>query len=140
MIGIDADSISRYSGINVYFIEKIKNIVVGIKAIRVGEIPLNLRELKNLGVSDSIIASLSRLHEIDIIRYRIENSIMPSFRAIDTCSAEFVSSTPYLYSTYNGNDENTITDSKKILILGSGPNRIAQGLEFDYGFFISVRL
>ena len=133
MIGIDADSISSYSGINVYFIEKIKNIVAGIKAIRVGEIPLNLRELKKLGVSDSIIASLSRLHEIDIIRYRMENSIMPSFRAIDTCSAEFASSTPYLYSTYNGNDENTITDSKKILILGSGPNRIAQGLEFDYG-------
>jgi carbamoyl-phosphate synthase large subunit len=88
-----------------------------------------------LGIPDLLISSLSRIDQEDLIRYRIENGITPSFRAIDTCSGEFEVKIPYLYSTYFEEDESSLfkTEKKKIMVLGSGPNRISQGLEFDYG-------
>jgi carbamoyl-phosphate synthase large subunit len=131
----EVEKISRMTGYDHYFIQKIANIVSALKNVGIGEIPENLRECKMLGIPDSLISSFSRISEKDLIKYRIENSITPCFRAIDTCSGEFEVKIPYLYSTYFEDDESSHfqTQKKKIMVLGSGPNRISQGLEFDYG-------
>jgi carbamoyl-phosphate synthase large subunit len=131
----EISKISRMTGYEHYFIQKIANVVSALKNIGIGEIPQNLRECKMLGIPDLLISSLSRIDQEDLIRYRIENGITPSFRAIDTCSGEFEVKIPYLYSTYFEEDESSLfkTEKKKIMVLGSGPNRISQGLEFDYG-------
>lgn len=133
--GYEISEISRITGYENYFIQKIANIVSALKNVGIGEIPDNLRECKMLGIPDSLISSFSRIGEKDLVRYRIENGISPCFRAIDTCSGEFEVKIPYLYSTYFEEDESSIfrTEKKKIIVLGSGPNRISQGLEFDYG-------
>src|SRR4029078_9142487 len=70
--------------------------------------------------------------EVNVRRARIEMGIRPVFKRVDTCGAEFESFTPYLYSSYEAEDEAAVTDRKKVIILGSGPNRIGQGIEFDY--------
>ena len=133
--GYEISEISRITGYENYFIQKIANIVSALKNVGIGEIPDNLRECKMLGIPDSLISSFSRIGEKDLVRYRIENGISPCFRAIDTCSGEFEVKIPYLYSTYFEEDESSIfrTEKKKIIVLGSVPNRISQGLEFDYG-------
>ena len=103
--GMDPADISKLTGYQIYFIQKIQNIVHEISKISIGSIPENLLDLKRFGVSDSIIAHFARLDEIDVVKHRLESGMIPSYRVIDTCSAEFSSSTPYLYSTYNGEDE-----------------------------------
>jgi len=91
-----------------------------------------IKKAKRLGSSDIRIAELCSKKEVEVRNFRYDNSIRPAFKVVDTCAAEFASSTPYLYSTYEEQSEATPTDSKKIVILGGGPNRIGQGLEFDY--------
>ena len=91
-----------------------------------------LRELKSQGFSDRRIAGLTQSREIEVRTRRKHLGIKPSFKKVDTCAAEFVANTPYLYSTYGGVSEAPPTDKKKIIILGAGPNRIGQGIEFDY--------
>lgn len=138
--GMDPVEISNLTGYQIYFIQKIQNIVHEIARISIGSIPENLEDLKRFGVSDSIIAHFARLEEIDVVRHRVESGMIPSYRVIDTCSAEFSSSTPYLYSTYNGEDElPPSSKTNKVIVLGSGPNRISQGLEFDYGSVKATR-
>ena len=91
-----------------------------------------LRELKKKGFSDKRIGKLLRSSE-DVIRsFRLKNKIKPVFRRVDTCAAEFATSTCYMYSTYDDECESNPSLNKKILVLGSGPNRIGQGIEFDY--------
>ncbi|WP_393971696.1 carbamoyl-phosphate synthase (glutamine-hydrolyzing) large subunit [Oxyplasma meridianum] len=137
----EVEKIIRMTGYDGYFIYKIANIVSALKKVGIGEIPENISECKSLGIPDSIISSFSRISEKDLIRYRIENGITPCFRGIDTCSGEFQVKIPYLYSTYFEEDESSLfqTDRKKIMVLGSGPNRISQGLEFDYGAVKAVQ-
>ncbi|MGA9772227.1 MAG: carbamoyl-phosphate synthase large subunit [Blastocatellia bacterium] len=91
-----------------------------------------LREAKRMGFSDQRLAALMKTEEKDVRRARKEMNIAPVFKRVDTCGAEFESFTPYLYSTYEDEDEAAPTDRKKVIILGSGPNRIGQGIEFDY--------
>ncbi|HWP42807.1 MAG TPA: carbamoyl-phosphate synthase large subunit, partial [Blastocatellia bacterium] len=91
-----------------------------------------LREAKRMGFSDQQLARLLGASERRVRETRIEMGIRPVFKRVDTCGAEFESFTPYLYSTYEDEDEADTTDRKKIMILGSGPNRIGQGIEFDY--------
>lgn len=91
-----------------------------------------LREAKREGFSDQRLAELMDCKEDDVRRLRKEADISPVFKRVDTCGAEFESFTPYLYSTYEDEDEADSTDQKKVMILGSGPNRIGQGIEFDY--------
>src|SRR5437899_5032228 len=93
-----------------------------------------LREAKRMGFSDARIAQLAGMgtRESDIRARRHAAGIRPVFKRVDTCSAEFESHTPYLYSTYESEDESEPTDRRKVVILGSGPNRIGQGIEFDY--------
>jgi carbamoyl-phosphate synthase large subunit len=91
-----------------------------------------LREAKRDGFSDQRLSELMNCAEDDVRRRRKEEGVSPVFKRVDTCGAEFESFTPYLYSTYEDEDEADSTDKKKIMILGSGPNRIGQGIEFDY--------
>ena len=91
-----------------------------------------LREAKRAGFSDQRLSALLGAKEDDVRRARREMGIHPVFKRVDTCGAEFESFTPYLYSTYEDEDEADTSDRKKIMILGSGPNRIGQGIEFDY--------
>ncbi|HTS07581.1 MAG TPA: carbamoyl-phosphate synthase large subunit, partial [Candidatus Eisenbacteria bacterium] len=92
-----------------------------------------LRESKRMGFSDGRLAQVWRLETQDKVRFmRKKHGIMPVYKRVDTCAAEFESFTPYLYSTYEDEDEAAPTDRKKVIILGAGPNRIGQGIEFDY--------
>jgi carbamoyl-phosphate synthase large subunit len=91
-----------------------------------------LRTLKRAGFGDREIAAIYGVPETTIRERRIEDKLVPAFKRIDTCAAEFESFTPYMYSTYERGDESNPTSRSKVIILGSGPNRIGQGLEFDY--------
>src|SRR5580698_8947569 len=92
-----------------------------------------LRESKRMGFSDGRLAQVWRLEGQEKVRHlRRKHGVMPVYKRVDTCAAEFESFTPYLYSTYEDEDEATPTDRKKVISLGSGPNRIGQGIEFDY--------
>jgi len=92
----------------------------------------DLRKAKEWGISDSRLAFLLNTDEMTIRRIRKERGIIPTYKHVDTCAAEFESYTPYFYSTYDTENEVLPGDKKKIVILGSGPNRIGQGIEFDY--------
>lgn len=94
--------------------------------------PSLLKKAKQYGLSDIRLASLLNTTEADVRNYRKKNDIRPVFKMVDTCAAEFRAYTPYLYSTYEDECEANPTSKKKIIILGSGPNRIGQGIEFDY--------
>ena len=91
-----------------------------------------LHELKQNGFSDAQISKLKNISEHDVRKQRMENKIIPSFKVVDTCAAEFVAKTPYCYSSYDDENEIKPLDGKKVIILGGGPNRIGQGIEFDY--------
>ena len=92
----------------------------------------SLRTLKRAGFGDREIAAIYGVPEATIRERRVEDKLVPAFKRIDTCAAEFESFTPYMYSTYERGDESNPTSKSKVIILGSGPNRIGQGLEFDY--------
>ena len=92
----------------------------------------SLREIKSLGFSDRRLAQLLDVKEAAVRDYRKKLNVRSSFKSVDTCAAEFVAHTPYLYSTYDAGSDAPPTDRKKIIILGAGPNRIGQGIEFDY--------
>src|SRR5579863_7781767 len=92
-----------------------------------------IRDSKRMGFSDGRLAQVWRLEGQEKVRHlRKKHGVMPVYKRVDTCAAEFESFTPYLYSTYEDEDEAAPTDKKKVIILGSGPNRIGQGIEFDY--------
>jgi carbamoyl-phosphate synthase large subunit len=92
-----------------------------------------IRDSKRMGFSDGRLAQVWRLEGQEKVRHlRKKHGVMPVYKRVDTCAAEFESYTPYLYSTYEDEDEATPTEKKKVIILGSGPNRIGQGIEFDY--------
>jgi len=127
--------------IDPWFIEQISLIVDSEKIIRKKGIPSNgleLQRIKSLGFSDKKISELSNVNLIKVTKHRHKLRVFPNFKRIDTCAAEFKSLTPYMYSTYhkyelnNNGCESKPSNRKKIIILGSGPNRIGQGIEFDY--------
>lgn len=91
-----------------------------------------LRALKRAGFSDRRLSDLLKVPEVEIRKLRSKAAIKPCFKSIDTCAAEFKAGTPYMYSSYDHEAENVPTNTKKVMILGSGPNRIGQGIEFDY--------
>jgi carbamoyl-phosphate synthase large subunit len=132
-LGVAREEIHKLTGIDPWFIDAVAEIVEVETRIKSG--PLDaalLREAKESGFSDRRIAELAGLDEAAIALKRREAGVMPVFKAVDTCGAEFQAFTPYLYSTYEGEDEAPPDDRPKIMILGGGPNRIGQGIEFDY--------
>ena len=92
----------------------------------------DMRQLKRHGFSDRQIATMTQSDELVVRETRKSLGVVPAFKRVDTCAAEFEASTPYLYSSYDGNCEADTTNKRKVLILGGGPNRIGQGIEFDY--------
>ncbi len=136
--GISREEISQTSGIDLWFLENLHqlfefeaDITAEFKA-RNTITPRTLHQAKRLGFSDIHLALLTGKSEAEIRSFRKANSIQPSFKIVDTCAAEFESFTPYYYSTYDRENESFATDKKKVIILGGGPNRIGQGIEFDY--------
>ena len=133
--GMSMESIFNLCFIDIWFLAQIKEIVDSetiIKGKSLTSIKPLLKKLKSDGFSDKMLAHLLEVREIEIRNFRKNESIHPVFKRIDTCAAEFESSTAYMYSTYSDFYEANPTNNKKVMILGGGPNRIGQGIEFDY--------
>ena len=137
---VDVGLIYDTTKIDMFFLEKIKNIVEMEKVLKknVGDID-TLKTVKKMGFSDKYIAKIWKKKEKNIYELRKENKIYPVYKMIDTCSSEFESYVPYFYSTYEEENESIISDKKKIIVLGAGPIRIGQGVEFDYSTVHAVK-
>jgi len=133
--GYNAREIYQLTKIDPWFISNIKEIVELEKVLSNQHYPISaevLLKAKQFGFSDRQIADLIHSDEETVRNYRKEKGIEATFKLVDTCAAEFEAYTPYYYSTYETEDEVRISKKKKIMILGGGPNRIGQGIEFDY--------
>ena len=149
-LGADPQVICSRTGIDLFFLDKIRNIVGFEKTLEAAvqeqseDVPRALtRDLllraKRMGFSDSYIAELARCPEEEIFRLRKEYRLAPVYKMIDTCASEFDSYVPYFYSTYEEENESVVSPKEKILVLGSGPIRIGQGVEFDYSTVHAVK-
>ncbi|ABI63186.1 Carbamoyl-phosphate synthase large chain [Granulibacter bethesdensis] len=138
--GLSVEDVNAACKFDPWFLREIQKIVTTEAHIRAHGLPENtrsLRALKALGFSDARLAVLTGKTEADILAHREKLGVMPVYKRIDTCAGEFASATSYMYGTYEGgfgapSCESNPTDRKKIVILGGGPNRIGQGIEFDY--------
>ena len=137
---VDLGLIYDTTKIDMFFLEKIKHIVEIEKVLKknVGDID-TLKAVKKMGFSDKYIAKVWKKKENDIYELRKKNNIYPVYKMIDTCSSEFESYVPYFYSTYEEENESIVSDKKKIIVLGAGPIRIGQGVEFDYSTVHAVK-
>ena len=138
---IALDEIQKLSKVDNWFLNQIKDIVDEEKIIKKKGLPkhfLGFNRIKSIGFSDKKLSELSKVSETIVRRKRMSLKVFPVFKKVDTCAAEFKSFTPYMYSTYQRNFsiksdcESKPSNKKKIIILGGGPNRIGQGIEFDY--------
>ncbi len=131
--GITPEEINSLTQIDNFFLRKIRNIVEAEEEIKAnkGDIDI-LRSAKKMGFCDKEIGVLWDMSEEEIYDLRHKNNITPVYKMIDTCASEFSSYIPYFYSSYEEENESVISDNKKIIVLGSGPIRIGQGVEFDY--------
>jgi carbamoyl-phosphate synthase large subunit len=132
--GITTAEVHALSNIDPWFLENLREIVAFEPEITRAALttPAVLRKAKQLGFADRRIATLTGAGELQVRALRRRHGIAATFKTVDTCAAEFVAHTPYLYSTYEEEDEAPPSDRRKVVILGSGPNRIGQGIEFDY--------
>ncbi len=135
-LGMTTEEIFQLSAYDPWFLEKIRELIVTDREIAnfTGKDvdTATLRSWKQMGFADARIATLIGSTEAALRQLRKDKGIEAVFNSVDTCGAEFQAFTPYLYSTYEGEDESKRTERKKIMILGGGPNRIGQGIEFDY--------
>ena len=131
--GIDAREIARRSGIDPWFVERLGRIVAMERQLLTEELtPRLLRDAKRLGFGDVQIATLADRLPEQVRSLRDEWGLRPVYKMVDTCAAEFDAATPYFYSTYEEENEALPTSAEKMLVIGSGPIRIGQGIEFDY--------
>jgi carbamoyl-phosphate synthase large subunit len=140
-LGLSVEDVHEGCKIDPWFLEQIAEIIATEERVREHGLPQdtqNLRMLKGMGFSDARLASLAKIEPDDVTKLRNKLNVHPVFKRIDTCAAEFASPTAYMYSTYEVPfagalvSEAQISDRKKVVILGGGPNRIGQGIEFDY--------
>jgi carbamoyl-phosphate synthase large subunit len=128
--------IYRLSRVDPWFLEQLQDVMQiqkDIEGLKLTDISAEvLRSFKEVALSDRRLAYLTETTEDEVREYRKSLGVVPVYKRVDTCGAEFESFTPYLYSTYESESEAAPTDRRKIMILGSGPNRIGQGIEFDY--------
>ena len=142
--GLTVDQISMLTNIDPWFLEQFEQIVHmegRLRAFDLASVPADLlRQAKRMGFADAQLAYLLRVvardkpwsAEMTVRERRKTLGILPTYHRVDTCAAEFPAFTPYLYASYESEDESAISERKKVIILGSGPNRIGQGIEFDY--------
>jgi len=134
-VGMDASEVARLTGYDPWFVSQIEDIVrlewdlreAGREGLQAGW----LQRAKRAGFSDRKIAILCGCREEEVLALRDASGLRPSFNRVDTCAAEFEARTPYLYSSYESQCEAAATDARKVVVIGSGPNRIGQGIEFD---------
>jgi carbamoyl-phosphate synthase large subunit len=136
-LGVPLKTIQKLSHIDPWYLQQIKHLVKTEQELMRYNVPEDipdtfLRELKALGYSDAQIAWLMRVDEEAVTKHRKKAGILRTYKMVDTCAAEFEAQTPYFYSTFDDENESLPTDNKKVIVLGSGPNRIGQGIEFDY--------
>ncbi|MGB9937666.1 MAG: carbamoyl-phosphate synthase large subunit [Methanobacterium sp.] len=132
--GMSVKEIKKITKIDEFFLYKIVNIIEFESEINKETIqnPLMLRKAKRMGFSDKKLSEITGFTEEQIKDMRKKNGIIPAYKMVDTCAAEFEAKTPYYYGTYEQFDEVEVSDKKKVIILGAGPIRIGQGIEFDY--------
>ncbi len=132
--GFSREEISELTSIDPFFLQKLKNIIEIEDRIKLGSSPekVVLRDAKRIGLTDERIAELAGITREAVTDQRHDHGILPVYKMVDTCAAEFAAKTPYYYSCYEDECEITPTSRKKVLILGAGPIRIGQGIEFDY--------
>lgn len=139
-LGVDHSRICNITQIDMLFLDKIKNIVDFEREM---EAKINDKDMlvraKKMGFSDKYIAHLWKTDEDSIYNMRKEMQLFPVYKMIDTCASEFDSYVPYFYSTYEEENESVVSDKKKIIVLGSGPIRIGQGVEFDYSTVHAIK-
>jgi carbamoyl-phosphate synthase large subunit len=136
--GKSVEEVARATGIDPFFLDQIELIVeerghieaLGAKVAEADR--AEWRRMKRLGFSDAQVSYLSGLEEKEVRRLREEAGVTPTFKTVDTCAAEFAAETPYHYATYEDEDEVRPGNRPRVVVLGSGPNRIGQGIEFDY--------
>lgn len=138
--GCAPEKIAEATKIDIFFIRKLQNII-----FEENELKEHLRDeaalyaAKKMGFSDAAIAKLWQMEEEEVFQMRQKAGIVPHYKMIDSCAAEFDSYIPYFYATYEDENESVVSDRKKILVLGSGPIRIGQGVEFDYSTVHAVK-
>ena len=138
--GCDAEKIAAATAIDMLFIRKFKNITDMESEIKANKNDIDvLRRAKKMGFSDKAISALWDMSEQAVYDLRRESGIIPVYKMIDTCASEFDSYIPYFYSTYEQENESVVSDKKKVIVLGSGPIRIGQGVEFDYSTVHAVK-
>jgi carbamoyl-phosphate synthase large subunit len=135
--GRKIDDIHNITQIDRFFLYKIYNIIDfenSLRSLQPEEILKTeiLLKAKRMGFSDAILSQITGFPEKNIRDHRRETGIVPTYKMVDTCAAEFEAKTPYYYGTYEGEDEVSVSDNKKVVIIGAGPIRIGQGIEFDY--------
>ena len=132
--GMDYDTIHEITMIDEWFIDKLAILVEMENALKEGPLTVELlKEAKRIEFPDNVISRLTGIPEEEIKKMRYDNGIVAAYKMVDTCAAEFEASTPYYYSVYGSENEAVETNPpKKVLVLGSGPIRIGQGIEFDY--------
>ena len=128
--GVSIEKLYEVTQITPYFLESIKKIIEMEENLRVNKDIQTLTEAKKMGFSDKYIARLWKCNELDVYGMRKEHKLFPVFKMVDTChTGAYI---PYFYSSYNGDNASVLTNKKKIVVLGAGPIRIGQGVEFDY--------
>ncbi|MBL7663969.1 MAG: carbamoyl-phosphate synthase large subunit [Bacteriovoracaceae bacterium] len=138
--GITPEVIVAKTKIDMFFVQKIFNIVKMENKLTTENLtPELMLKAKRIGITDRKIASLKKIKEDEVFDFRLKNKIIPVYKMIDTCASEFASTTPYYYSTYEVENEVSASSKKKIIVLGSGPIRIGQGIEFDYATVHAVQ-
>ena len=132
--GVDASEVVGLTGVDPWFVGQLERIVEERRRIESADSlgPAEFRRAKRLGFSDAQLAWLRGSTEGAVRAERLSHGVRPTFKTVDTCAAEFEAFTPYHYATYEEEDEVRPSDRRRVVILGSGPNRIGQGIEFDY--------
>jgi carbamoyl-phosphate synthase large subunit len=132
-LGMTAERANELTRIDPWFLHHIRDLALAeMEVARTPLATLDLRRFKRMGMSDRRIAALVGAKEVEVRDARHARGIRPVYKRVDTCGGEYESNTPYMYSTYEDECESRPTDAKKVIILGGGPNRIGQGIEFDY--------
>ena len=139
-LGCSIEPIAAASAIDRFFLQALRNIVSEEREIKEHPRDISvLRDAKKMGFSDQIIGHLWNLSESDVFSLRRSHGILPVYKMIDTCASEFESYIPYFYSTYEDENESIVSSKQKVIVLGSGPIRIGQGVEFDYSTVHAVQ-